>query len=164
MSRITKEIASYVAKELLKEKQEKIDKLKQERKDFSTDVIERSIPIEILSAFRDYPQYFKTTQTPTFRGEGLGWESYTVNSKFPASGNSIEISENTASKLVRYNDRISDLQRRYDDLFNQVEQSLIALRTYNNIEKEFPEAFKLLPARTSTAIMVNISDIRKQLA
>ena len=57
-----------------------------------------------------------------------------------------------------------DSDKEYRKLKEEIQNSLITLRTYNRIRQAFPEAYALLPVEGSTAISVCVNDVRNKLS
>ncbi|HYH13984.1 MAG TPA: hypothetical protein VD794_02120 [Flavisolibacter sp.] len=165
MSRITKTIAEQVAIKLTEKKSYHLEVLKAQLEDLATNIKIGYIPTDVLKAYRKNSKYFKSCTSEYFRGPGLGhYESFRYNQSLPHTSEGVKVNELEAQSLIQQRDKIEDLQNTINKIKLDVENALLALRTYNNVEKEFPEAFEHLPSRTTTALSININDVRKQLA
>ena len=163
MSRITKELASSIAEQLLKPKKEAITALKKERKDIVSDLYFNELPVEIRKAFEKYPAYFSRQSSVRIHGPGFGYECYELSKSLPQIDHSLSVDEKTGNVIKKLSNKIEKLQQEYRVMESEIENALLALRTYKNVEKEFPEAASYLPEKHTTALIVNISSIREKL-
>lgn len=164
MSRITKAISEDVAKQLLSSKLEEIGVLKKELKAKGTEIKLRTIPKDVLKAYNSNKSYFRTTNSEYANGVGLDrWFSISFET-LPCNSQAIQLTDEEAEFLLILTDKISDKTKEYKNLKIQIETALFNLRTYNNVEKEFPEAFKLLPKLSvNTSLMIDVKKLRCKL-
>lgn len=163
MSRITKEIAHATAVSLLSKKKEKINELKEKLKALVTETVKKTIPHEVMVMFGKYPDYFDTHYNSRLQGAGFGYESYYFDA-LPYNKETPPVGSQDGNKILSLSNKVSDAEKEYKRLLTEIETALFAFRTYSNVEKEFPEAFALLPEKMSQAVMINISSLRSQLA
>jgi hypothetical protein len=72
--------------------------------------------------------------------------------------------DNQSAVVLYFSNKIETMEKGIRELIINIEAALFNLRTYANVEKEFPEAFKILPvSKVNTGLMVNIKDIRCKL-
>jgi hypothetical protein len=163
--RITKEIAEQVARLLCTKKKEAINAKKKVLAEYNTVIYLRHLPDDIVKAFKKKPNYFNKQTSTRINGSGLGYEFYQLDDVQPTDQRtSITASEDEAKFIVKASNEITDLQIQYNEIVKEIEAALYNLRTYNNVEKEFPEAFALLPpTKVNTGLMVNLKDIRCKL-
>jgi len=165
MSRITKEIAHATAVSLLSKKKDKLEGLKKQLQDKVTEAVRKTIPADVLEVFSEHPCYFKVNSQTRLVGSGFGYDYFSLNQTLPKTdAHNPKIEEKEASKIVALHNKIEEAEKEYKRLRTEIEVALFAFRTYANVEKEFPEAFALLPTKVSQAVMVNISSIRSQIA
>lgn len=168
MSRITKDIATDVAIQLTANKKAEIKKLEDELAGFITGIYEASLSDLIKQAFKKHKGFLHTTNSIRLTGAGLsvGYKYYALSYELPKcnSCGQFPMNDEQSAKIVKLDDKIQDLIKEHRDLKQSIENALYNLRTYANVEREFPEAFKLLPVKSvNTALMVNIKDIRCKL-
>jgi hypothetical protein len=166
--RITKEIADQVARQMIAKKLEKNEAKLQELKGLvALRVMETKIPKEVGQFRSDgFEDYLKKSRGVTLIGNGFNHE-YLDLKPFPSttSNNYITFEPTPEDakiwiKLHRdYQTEIQNIQR----LRGEIEEFLYRLKTYAKVEKEFPEAFKLLPAKQETGFSVCVDDLRKRL-
>jgi len=163
MSRITKEIAHATAVSLLSKKKENLKELKSKLKNMITEAVKKTIPKEVMDLYGKYPEYFDTHSRTRFTCAGFGYEYYDFHT-LPDGQENPKIGTQDGNKILALSNKVTDSENEYKRLLNEIEVALFAFRTYSNVEKEFPEAFALLPTKVSQAVMVNISSIRSQIA
>jgi hypothetical protein len=168
MSRITKEIASAVAKELVQPKQEEKMVLQALLKDHLRNYFLTTIPEDVLIEFHKNPNYFNTTHSIRIQGEGItdSYNYYSIGEELPYSRKTdrVLLPPKVAAAAVKLIDAIKDKKYEIEKLIKEIEVALYNLRTYKNVENEFPEAFKRLPPTPlTTALAINLKDIRCKL-
>jgi len=162
MSRITKTIAESVAKQLAEPKNLELKELKEKSIELVTSVIKSTIPSEIMEMYAKYPDFFNTHYNTRINCAGFGYEYYKFNT-LPDDGDNPKISTQDGNKILSLAHKIEVKEKEYKQLRLEIETALIGLRTYSNVQKEFPEAFKLLPTITTTALTVDLKSIRCKL-
>jgi hypothetical protein len=163
MSRITKEIAHATAVSLLSDKKENIKKLKEQLREMVTSAVKKTIPHEVMEMYKKHPDYFNTHTNTRFNCAGFAYEYYNFN-ELPDNGDNPTIGTQEGNKILALSNKVADAESKYNSLRNEIEIALFAFRTYANVEKEFPEAFALLPEKMSQTVMINISSLRSQIA
>lgn len=163
--RITKQIATDVAKQLTAEKQLEITTLENKQKEYVTELYLTWLPKGVFECFNKSRSFFRTTSYVYVSGHGLNHSQFQLSKELPQGAISERpMSEQQAKDLIDYDNKISDLKKALNELKKSIEIALFNLRTYGNVQKEFPEAFKLLPnSPVLTGLMVNIKDIRCKL-
>lgn len=165
MNRITKDVAEVVTKELLKDKRNEVNELKKQLHKTCRDYYLEQLPKDVINLFSKFRDYFRTTTSIRINGPGLpvGYKYYQLGESLPQSFDNISVNEKQAEVIIRLESKIADKEKALSKLTADIESALYNLRTYKNVEKEFPEAFKLLPEKPITTLAVNISDLRSQL-
>lgn len=163
MSRITKEIATATAIALLKPKHNRLKDLRQQLSDKVTEAYLETVPHAVVEQFKKYPEYFRKASSVRFNCPGFNYEYYTTNAQVPDTNSMAKIGTQQGNKILALSAKLKDAESDYKSIKNEIEVALYAFRTYANVEKEFPEAFVLLPSKVSQAIMVNIDSIRKNI-
>ncbi len=163
-NRITKEIAKEVAKKLTEKKQKALDLEKTKLSELAYGIALARIPADIMKCFKKHKNYFSTSSYLQLTGNGFNHEHVDFNEYLPSADRIMTPNDSDAKKLRTLMDSIQDKTKELKSLRNEIEIALCNLRTYNGVEKEFKEAFKLLPKRSiSTALTVNLSSIRERL-
>lgn len=165
MSRITKAIASDVAKQLVSKHQEELKALRTERSKAITELYEKTIPESVLKCFKTNCSYINFQSSIRIIGSGFEkYNNYSLSKELPYNGSYLEVSEADGEMILSMDNIIDDKKRAMNELDKSIEVALFNLRTYNNVEKEFPEAFKLLPKQSiNTSLAINLKDIRCKL-
>jgi hypothetical protein len=167
MSRITKQIAEAVAKALLEQKSNELKELNilltQQVRSFYI----KSIPQGVLDLYAGSPKWFKEVSSIRLTGVGISdmYHYYSIGDSLPNPANIIfNLNDKQAEIVASLDSQISDKKKKINELKANIEVALYNLRTYKNVEKEFPEAFKLLPEIAyNTSLAINIKDIRCKL-
>jgi len=164
MSRITKEIASQVAKKLTAKKLEEITNLEKEIATKFEAIYLNRLSKEIKETFKKHKNYFYTRSQ--FQVSGSGFDYFYVNTlnEVPYNRNSSFVAtKEDADVLLPLINNKKLLKGNYDKLIIEIEALLYGLRTYSKVISEFPEAEPFLPYNLSNKLMVNVSEIRNQL-
>lgn len=166
MSRITKEIAHYVAKQLCAKKLKEVEQNYIDLQTMASDSYLKKIPKDVLDFYSKNKNYCKTTCS--FKLVGFGWNHEYINfgKELPSKdGNYITITldEKTSVKLLALYNKHSVSKIEYSNLIEEIETALKRLSTYKRVELEFKEAFLLLPKSVSQSLVVNIDKIREKL-
>ena len=165
MSRITKQIALTVANQLVLPKRQELKTEENKLSEIVTEVYRAKIPIDILMLFETKRKYFKTKNYLKINGNGFNFTPFSMVGLLPDNNDIYcsEFSVKECDKIHRQFNIVEDCKKEIDKLRFDIQTAIFNLRTYNNVEKEFPEAFKLLPIRQTTALVVNLKDIRCKL-
>jgi len=167
MSRITKEIATQVARDLTTKKREELKVLDTKFRSELKRMYVEDTPIEIKELEVKLPQYFEKRNRIGFNGtNGFGYEVYSIEGTVIATTNGAyytKISTENAKILSSLNNEIQDKKKELNSLVKDLEVLLYSLRTYAKVSEQFPEAIPFLPFRTTSALAINIQDLRKKL-
>ena len=166
MSRITKEIANYVANKLTDKKKVEIEKLEKTFKENAYNAYLKKIPKDIIELSKKYKNYFKWIDQYKISGHGWNYEYIYMSASLPScDGNyaTIQLDEKTSQSLLKEWQNIKDLKRKKELLHDEIFTALIRLGTFKKVETEFKEAYIHLPKTVSQALVVNIDKIREKL-
>lgn len=164
MSRITKQIAEATAKKLTEKHSKEITEISNELKEFVTDIYLKTIPPKVLITFNNYPDFFRTTTNVQVVGPGLSYQHVNLTQSYPNESYRLSLSQEEADVVVALLNKISDKNEKVCQLKNEIENVLFSLRTYANVQKQFPEAYALLPVPSNnTGLIVNIDSLRSQI-
>src|SRR5690606_14881263 len=111
--RITKTIATQVANEMLKQKQESIIQLQNKMKDVFTDAHLNTIPKDVLAVFKKYPSWVETSKSCRIKNEGFGWDYYSFSKAVPCVENWTLIDDESAKSISKISNKINDLKKEY---------------------------------------------------
>lgn len=163
MSRITKLIAENVAVKLTEKQNTEIKELKAELSNKFTEIYLKIIPQEVFNVFKKHRNFFKERQSVQIAGNGFQWQSIEFNKSLPYTNSTFTPNENDAKLLLSLLDKIEDKKSELSKLKQEITALVFNLGTYAKVNSEFPEATPFLPIIKSTALMINISDLRKKL-
>lgn len=162
--RITKTIAENVAKKLTEKLDEKIKDNQGDLEKIAGRIYENSLPKGLMDAYAMFPKYFSTRRSIQLVGNGANYESIYLDKEYPSIEYRYTASEKeTKSMLGRY-DNIKKLKKEKSELEINIQEALLALKTYNRVEQEFPEAMQYLPESSScVAIAIPMKDLRGKI-
>jgi len=164
MSRVTKEIASKVAKQLTAKKLEEIINLEKEISTKFEDIYLSRLSKEIKETFKKQKNYFYTRKQFQVSGSGFDYIYINTLNDVPYNKNSSFVATDEEAKiLLPLTNKKKLLKGNYDKLVIEIEALLYGLRTYSKVIAEFPEAEPFLPYNLSNKLMINVSEIRNQL-
>lgn len=165
MSRITKEIASAVAVQLVQPKSDELKQLENNLQETVRKMYLLSLPSGIMDAYEKYKDWFQQCTNITLSGAGLklGYKYYKIGQALPKYLQRLELKESDAELIIKIENQIDAKTKEIAELKNAIENALYNYRTYKNVEDNFPEAFRLLPVRVSTVPMIPIKEIRCKL-
>lgn len=165
MTRISKTLAQNVASKLVEKKLIELKKMREELSQYVHDWYVTKIPKDVMKLFKAQKKWFSTRGSISFCGNGFNYKSFGFRTELPTGGDYNIMPDETCAKEVTL--MVNAIEKKEDEigaLRNEIECALIGLKNYSNIEKEFPEAYKLLPKENQcTAIMVNVDKIRERL-
>jgi hypothetical protein len=167
MTRITKEIATQVAVQLTSKKRELVKELDVKFRAELKRMYVEDTPTEVKELAEKFPNYFDFRNRISFCGtNGFGYEHFSIEGRVignSGSANYTEISPENAKKLKKLDNEIQDKKKELKDLTRELEILLYSLRTYAKVTEQFPEAVPFLPYRITSALAINIEDVRKKL-
>lgn len=169
MSRIiTKLDASKVAVKMIENISFKIIEKKNEVSDIVSEIYLKSLPKEVSKTYKIHSQYFNKLKDIRCEGNGLN-DSFNLKQSLPSDGSwqkCIMPTEQEAVIIIRLSEEINNLEVKRSNLKNSIEKTLLSLRSYNRIKKDFPEAYDLLPKydETDKSLMIPIQQIMSELA
>lgn len=164
---ISKQQSSNVAKTLTQKLTDQIKLKESEISAIVSEIYIKTLPKDIAEIYKYFKRYFHTASQIRCEGNGLN-DSFKINESVPSQGGwqvCILPTASEAKKISKISNEIKKIETKRDNLKNSIENTLNSLRTYNRIQKEFPEAFEILPDKDPTinTLAVPIDDIRAQL-
>jgi len=165
MAQMSKDQAEFITRDLLKERLKNIQELKDQRQKKLTEWYNEALPKEVKAFFEKFKNYCRRTTSVNINAVGhMPGRSYTIaESTSPKYGTDfLELNESDAQWLTDINNKIDDQKNEYELLRNNILAALKSLSRKQLIE-EFPEVAPYLGAKTSTALAVNLVDLRKKL-
>lgn len=167
--RITKEIAEQVARQMIEKKLEKNETKLQELKGLvALRVMETKVPKEVGQFRSDgFADWLKKSRGVTLMGNGFNHE-YLDLKEFPSTTTNnyipFEPTPEDAKIWIKLHGDYQSERQKIQRLRGEISDTLYSLKTYNRVEKDFPEAFKFLPAKQETGLSICIDDLRKRLS
>lgn len=166
MSRITKDIASAIAKKLIQKKQDAVNKLNNEFAKKAGEYYLKTLPEKVIKAFEDdvLKKYIDTTTSIRLSGHGWNYQYVPLDKNYPDNRKSVQnfTPKQMEILLKMYNDH-STAKNELNDLKSKIEIALYNLKTYSRVSESFPEAIPHLPTNSTTAVSVNVLEIRNEL-
>jgi len=163
MSIITKSMAAEVAKKLTEKKANTLAAAKIELQKVFTEMYEQKINPEVLKLYTKYPSYFNSRTDFQVSGNGLNYEWFETLKAMPCINAQFKPDGNQAAELIRLKGVRDDIGTELRKLRYELETVLWSLRSYKKIAEFLPEAAPFLPAKITTALVVNVSDLRQRL-
>jgi|GEM_PF-5527684 len=125
----------------------------------------QTVPDKVMEVYKKFPCWCQSATGLKLDGNGFD-RLYVSVGRVPSTTEynmSFKPSADTAKKLHVLERAFSDLKERYKKMLLDTETALLNLRTYKAIAEQIPEAIPFLPATESTAIILNLSGLRKNL-
>jgi len=163
MSIITKSMAAEVAKKLTEKKAENLTAAKKELQKVFTEMYEQGANSEILKLYTKYPSYFNSRTEFQVSGNGMSYEWFETTKALPCYNAQFKPDENQAAELIRLKGVKEAREVELRKLRYELETVLWSLRSYKKIAEFLPEAAPFLPEKITTALAVNVSDLRQRL-
>lgn len=167
MSVISKELAKKIATKLTEKSKNHLNSLRTDYTELVTIAYEATVPKNIMDLFIKDKTYFDDTSSISFNGHGFNYEQVTSTRRVPSNYSgyhcNLELTPKVAEKLIKAKQRWEKAAKSYKTLFDETEQALLSLKTYNNIRKELPEAAPYLPPPLSNALVVNFTSLKSRL-
>lgn len=162
-TRISKELSERIADKLTAEKKIAIDLKNKTLNETFAKYYESTLPKDVVEFFAKHPNYCNSRSSMQLVGNGFNWNYFGFGKELPATKSTFSPDEKTAKVLLDLENEINDLKKERRDLRNEISNALYSLRTFNRIRIEFPEAAEFLPANGTTALAINLADIRSKL-
>lgn len=163
---ISKQIATEIAKKLTQKKYDALEKIKKEISEKAYEIAKADVKKDIFEMYEKNKSFFKTSSAISFIGTGLNYESVTLPTPIPSTGGwnvRKQLNDKQASVFVSLFSKRDSLKKELRELFLEIENALLSLKSYLKITAQFPEAAKYLPIKENKELMINISAIVKKL-
>jgi hypothetical protein len=163
---ITKTIAEQVAEKLVLKVTEKIKATEIEFADCAAEIHFSHIPENDLNHIQKIDKNYLNNQIYLRFKQGEYYQDIRMPKSIVCNGSIhyVVISESEMEGLKKYESEISKLNHKKNVLRVQIVAQLLKLRSYTKIEKDFPEAFVLLPDRESVNLpAIDIKNILMQI-
>jgi len=177
MSKLTKAAANKTAQIMANNA---MDVKIQEIRDLRSEIIEKGvikmIPPVILEFFKNNPElecYISTESSFRFKCEELHecYDYVSVSESYPSNKSSsryVNLSNEDYEKCMSLTNEIDTINNKKYKLTSKIEATLLAIGTLKRIEKEFPEAYSVIPSNFITpriveTIALPIEDLKAEL-
>lgn len=148
MSKITKKQARAIAATIADASfEEQIGRVQAEMSEALTAVAAKYIPVDVFLFIKTRPEYIQTTKLMTVNGKIDGEPVYIcgyIKIPIPYYPLSIEVDEEALLPIKEISDRIKDLQEKRSAMKLDVLCRIYRCGTVARLEKEYPEAYKIL--------------------
>lgn len=162
--KISQSTATNIAKQLTAKHIEKVNKLRKEFIAVVTIAYKKQIPKEVIDFSEKYPEYTQWTADVVLNSHGFRWQYVSLGLKSPKGQNThMSLTTQLAKKLQTLDGKIAKADKEYKQLLTEVQYALLALGTTTRINEKFPEAAKLIPQKTNTALSVDLKKIRSAI-
>lgn len=168
MSRISKDAARSISFKLTEKSKLAVSQLHEDYREMITALYEDQTPAKVKAAQKEHPEWFYTRSEIYLNGHGFNREWVTptrpviANSEDGGDAN-LHLTAKTAATIFKAKIKWEKADKKYKELRRETESALLALKTYNNIRKELPEAAPYLPPPMSNALVVNFDSLKKKL-
>jgi hypothetical protein len=166
MSRISNELAQSIAFKLTVPTQNEVEKLHGDFRNLVWTIYDSQTPKEVKELAKKFPDYFEPQTSVKLHGHGFNWE-YVGTEKQMLPNNSgsciMNMNKENSSKLFTAKNKWEKAKKKYEDLKRETKGALLALKTFNNIRKEIPNAAQYLPPPMSNALVCNFTSLNKKL-
>jgi hypothetical protein len=154
----------------------KIKTLKDEQKTIITAAAIRATPLHVLNLFdnnEELKPYFKTGSSFRYRCDGLNedYDYYYPLRDIPRTNTSseyLDVNRMEYDRLIELKREVTLLNSQKSKLQDKIEATILSLGTYKRVEKEFPEAYAVIPQRYTNpepvqTIALPIDDLKAEL-
>ena len=167
MSRISQEMAGRIAYKLTEKSKAIADNLHVEYRKSVMEFYKATLPKPVLAFFKtEFCEYVETTNSVILDGHGFSREHVSFIGALPSeNGNTprLNFNANDGAKFIAAKRKWEKADKEYKSLKEETTQALLALKTFNNIRKELPEAAPFLPPPISNSLVVNFDSLKKRL-
>lgn len=165
MATLTKVEAIEVAKQMLsKHKERLVDAERLFKETFSEHYL-ATLPVGVLQLFHQGSNYLNKSCQLTINGDGWNFERVTLDRDVPRlnSNTAISFDSQVSLKLRKMCDDVGDQRKQYVETKDAIIVALNTLRTYKKIGESLPEAIPFLPNKTTTALALNLDELRNKI-
>lgn len=163
--RITKTIAEQVAKKMLAKIKEQVAEVDREKQSICTEYYATTLPDGLLDMFAKHPRYFNQSMVKNANIIGLGKDNLWFGCNMPVTYyDNLDVPESISEKIVAKVQAAKALNKKYDEMYEELVSSLLALRTYANVQKNLPEAAVHLPQVAERFLPSNLTSLKERLS
>jgi hypothetical protein len=163
---MSKELAQKIAEMMSVNKEREKSKLLEQYRKTVTDEYIKQTPTAALELLELHPDWVQTNTEIYFSGHGFG--SYervsaigaVIRNSSPYA--KLKLTPEIAAKISTAKNKYEKAEKEWVGLKQEIETALLALKTFNQIQKNLPEAVPFLP-KENQSIMLNFDDLRNKL-
>lgn len=160
MSVISKTLAIEISEKLTKKYSDEIAKQELKISEYFTGIYTEQVPKLMMDCFEKHKSSMYS-QIGCYVGV-LGIQNrFRMTKVLPTI--SFSPKPKQAENLVIMINKLIDLNSDLEKLKLDIETALLGLKTYNRIKEEFPEAYDLIPIKTSKALMIDLKNIKSKI-
>lgn len=166
MSRITKDIAERASQAMTAEKRKAAKELEKQFKDEVRKIALSRLPKKVIDLFEsDLKPYMKRTGYVKIYSNGFNYKGVTFEDIPWNENNTIVLTDEEGKVLWDMEGQYKEAKEAVTQLEEEIYNALYyTLKSYNNVEKHFPEAFEHLPKlSSSTALTINLDKLRSKI-
>jgi len=166
MSVISQDLANKISVKLTEKSRQAAEKLHVEYRELATQFYEEQTPKEVKDCLKKHPDWFYTRSSMILNEHGFNWEYVTSTRPVICNSNTecyLKLNSKISKQLTEAKRKWEKAKGSYEKLQIEAKQALLALKTYNNIRKELPEASSMLPPPISNALVVDFSSLKRKL-
>jgi len=149
MGKISQSAAEMAAHEIAAPLLVKVQELKKQLSDYVTEVYLKDVPVEVKKLNETHPFYIEKTINCYVTGQGLSSPYYINFAKGQPTSNgyrpTITLTAKEAEKVVKLKDQIEDIEKKYKNTKQEIENTLLTLGTHKKIGEVMPNALRFLP-------------------
>jgi hypothetical protein len=169
--RISKDLAGRISYALTDKTRKKVDALLKAYQLLATTLYSKQIPDEVFKLYHTHPNYFRTSGTIRWYGNGFGRASVSCDGgpliAESDGGCELKLTPEIADQLKDAELAHRKAKNEYEDLRRETENTLLALGTSKMIVEKFPLAEKYLPVpgnKTKTmALIPNLENLTEKI-
>lgn len=168
MSRISNELATQIAFKLTEKSRIAADALHVQYRELVTVIYESQTPDEVTICLKKYPDWISTIGGIKLNGHGFNWEYISATRHIICNNGSnssgiLKMTDKNSKQIMEAKRKWDKAKEKYENLKSESKQALLALKTFNNIRKELPQAAPMLPPPMSNALVCNFTSLKSKL-
>jgi len=166
MATLSKMVIESISEKMTEKSKKYLLDLEEKYSQVVTDFFESQIPEQIIKVFKTHPEYIETTMSAYLDGYGFNRESVTLTKRIPSTSSfhaKLNLNAAMADKILKVKRKMEKAKEDYNDLLQQTQSALFALKTEKNIRENLPEAIPFLPPPMSNSLVVNFSSLQQKL-
>jgi mRNA-degrading endonuclease HigB of HigAB toxin-antitoxin module len=168
--RITIEKADNAAKKMTEKYREAASELESKVSVIVSAEYDAQLPSEVKDCFKNYPDYFDTTNHVYIVGKGMLKEHVVLTKPMPSKNDgrwnvTISVNDSIADQVVPMIDKAKALMTKASEKKDEIKSVLLSLGTAKNVLEQFPEAIDYIEnAPKVRNLPVNLKELRKEFS